>query len=126
MPHPSEGHRLSLAQGSDGMGPEIVKSVRHTDSTSTPDFGSSYLSSWNPSKITWLKGMARVLYESANGDVWQLIRDPQSGVAMVEHKPNVSSGGRTALIEIGQFLRAGANGPEHQALLKLIGTLVND
>jgi hypothetical protein len=70
--------------------------------------------------------MARVLYESANGDVWRLIRDPQSGVAMVEHKPNVSSGGRTALIEIGQFLRAGANGPEHQALLKLIGTLVND
>src|SRR3981189_649634 len=43
------GHRPSLAQGSDGMGPEIVKSVRHTDSTSTPDFGSSYLSSWNPS-----------------------------------------------------------------------------
>ena len=47
-------------------------------------------------------------------------------LAMVEHKPNVSSGGRTALIEIGQFLRAGANGPEHQALLKLIGILVND
>jgi hypothetical protein len=70
--------------------------------------------------------MTRILYESANGDVWWLVRDPQSGVAMVEHKPNASSGGRTSLIEIGKFLRAGANGPEHQALLQLIGTLVND
>jgi hypothetical protein len=70
--------------------------------------------------------MTRVLYESANGDVWRLVRDPQSGVAMVEQKPNPSSGGRTSLIEIGKFLRAGANGPEHQALLQLIGTLVND
>ena len=45
---------------------------------------------------------------------------------MVEHRPNVSSGGRTSLIEIGQFLRAGGNGPEHQALLRRIGTLVDD
>ncbi|ANW00223.1 hypothetical protein [Bradyrhizobium icense] len=70
--------------------------------------------------------MTRVLYESANGDVWRLVHDPQSGVPMVEHKPTASSGGRTSLIEIGKFLRAGANGPEHQALLQLIGTLVKD
>jgi len=69
---------------------------------------------------------ARVLYESANGDVWWLVRHPQSGVPIVEHEPNVSSGGRTSRTEIGQFLRAGANGPEHQALLQLIGTLVGD
>jgi hypothetical protein len=68
---------------------------------------------------------AKVLYESANGDIWHLIRDPGSGLAMVEHRPNVSSGGRTSLIEIGQ-LRAGGNGPEHQALLRMIGTLVGD
>ena len=82
---------------------------------------------WNLGKTTWLKGMtARVLYESANGDIWRLIRDPGSGLAMVEHRPNVSSGGRTSLIEIGQFPRAGGNGPEHQALLQMIGTLVDD
>jgi hypothetical protein len=69
---------------------------------------------------------ARVLYESANGDVWRLILDPQSGVPMVEHKPNASSGGRASLTEIGQFLRSGGSGPEHQALLQLIGTLVDD
>jgi hypothetical protein len=69
---------------------------------------------------------ARVLYESANGDIWRLVRDPRSGVAMVEHQPNASSGGRTSLTEIGKFLRAGGSGPEHQALLQLIGTLVDD
>jgi hypothetical protein len=74
-----------------------------------------------------LKGMtARVLYESANGDVWRLVRDPRSSVPMVEHEPNGSSGGRTSLTEIGQFLRAGGSGPEHQALLRLIGTLIAD
>lgn len=67
----------------------------------------------------------RVLYESGNGDIWRLVRDPQ-GVPMVEHEPNRSSGGRTSLTEIGQFLRTGGSGPEHQALLHLIGTLLDD
>jgi hypothetical protein len=108
------------------MGPEIMKRVRHRDPTSVADFGSSARPSRNPAEITRLKGMTRVLYESANGDVWRLVRDPQSGVAKVEHEQNASSGGRASLIEIGKFLRAGANGPEHQALLQLIGTLVDD
>lgn len=68
----------------------------------------------------------RVLYESANGDVWRLVRDPHSGRPAVEHQPNASSGGRASMTEIGQFLRAGGNGPEHQALLALIGTLIDD
>jgi hypothetical protein len=82
---------------------------------------------WNPMRRPRLNGMTgRVLYESANGDLWRLVRNPQSGVAMVEHQPNASSGGRTSLTEVGQFLRVGADGPEQQALLKLIGTLVDD
>jgi hypothetical protein len=52
--------------------------------------------------------------------------DPGSRVPMVEHKPNADSGGRTSMVDIGQFLRTGAHGPEHQALLRLIGTLLND
>jgi hypothetical protein len=44
----------------------------------------------------------------------------------VKHQPNVSSGGQISYTPIGKFLRDGANGPEHQALLKLIGTLIND
>ena len=42
----------------------------------------------------------------------------------MEHQPNACSGGRTSRTDIGQFLRAGGRGPEHQALLALIGTLV--
>jgi hypothetical protein len=68
----------------------------------------------------------KILYESPNGDVWRLVRDPRSGVPMVEHEPNVSSGGWTSLTEIGQFLRTGGHGPEHQALLALIDTLIHE
>jgi hypothetical protein len=69
---------------------------------------------------------SRTLYESPNGDVWRLVRDPQSGIPMVERQPNPGSGGQTSLIGIGPFLRAGAIGPEHQALLQLIVGLVSE
>ncbi|WP_271594347.1 hypothetical protein [Bradyrhizobium sp. CCBAU 65884] len=32
-----------------------------------------------------------VLYESANGDNWRLVRDPQSDGALVERQPNIGS-----------------------------------
>jgi hypothetical protein len=67
----------------------------------------------------------RVIYESSNGDVWLLARDPASLMPAVRHRPNVSSGGRSSYTEIGKFLRNGAGGPEHQALLQLIGTLLD-
>ncbi len=66
---------------------------------------------------------ARELYSSANGDRWSLVRDPGSGRVFVRHEPNAPSGGRTTDIGIGNFL-VGDHGPEHQALLRLIGTLV--
>jgi hypothetical protein len=68
----------------------------------------------------------RELYQSPNGDRWELVRDAGSGRVCVRHHPNVSSGGRSSDWEIGAFLRAGAGGPEHQELLRLIGTLVNE
>ena len=66
---------------------------------------------------------ARELYRSANGDRWSLVRDPGSGRVFVRHEPNLSSGGRASDIEIGDFLLRGGHGPEHQELLRLIGTL---
>jgi hypothetical protein len=66
----------------------------------------------------------RELYRSPNGDTWYLGREPQSGRAFVIHQPNAPSGGRLSHIELGDFLRGSAGGPEHQALLRLIGTLV--
>jgi hypothetical protein len=54
------------------------------------------------------------------GDIWRLVRDPQSGAAPAQRPLR-----RTSLTNIGQFLRAGGRGPEHQALLALIGMLVD-
>jgi hypothetical protein len=45
---------------------------------------------------------------------------------VIEHEPNVSSGGQTTHIEIGDFLMHGGHGPEQQALLRLIGILVEE
>lgn len=66
----------------------------------------------------------RELYRSPNGDSWFLGREPESGYAFVIHQPNSPSGGRLSHIELIDFLRGSAYGPEHQALLRLIGTLV--
>ncbi len=69
---------------------------------------------------------ARELYASANGDRWFLARDPGSGRVFVRHEPNAASGGQRAEFEVGEFLARGGHGPEHQALLRLIGTLAGD
>lgn len=66
----------------------------------------------------------RELYRSPNGDSWFLGREPVDGRAFVIHQPNGPSGGRLSHIELGDFLRSG-DGPEHRALLRLIGTLVD-
>jgi hypothetical protein len=66
----------------------------------------------------------RELYASPNGDRWLLARDPTTGDVFVRHEPNAPSGGRPTRIEIGAFLSRGPRNPEHQALLHLIGTLI--
>ncbi len=65
----------------------------------------------------------RELYRSPNGDCWFLGREPTNGRAFIIHQPNAPSGGKLTHIELGDFLRR-ADGPEQQALLRLIGTLV--
>lgn len=65
----------------------------------------------------------RELYRSPNGDAWFLGREPTNANAFIIHQPNAPSGGKLSHIELGQFLRKG-EGPEQQALLRLIGTLV--
>ena len=70
---------------------------------------------------------SRELYRSEpNGDRWSLVREPASGRVFIEHEPNISSGGQPSRMEIGDFLAHGGHGPEHQALLRLIGTLVEE
>jgi hypothetical protein len=65
----------------------------------------------------------REFYASSNGDRWFLSRD-EAGRAFVRHQANAPSGGQSTHIEVGPFLVRGPRAPEHEALLRLIGTLV--
>jgi hypothetical protein len=62
----------------------------------------------------------RLFYKSSNGDSWSLLRDQTTGVLLVTHASNSSSGGNTTQIDIESFLSNGADGPEHQALRHLV------
>jgi len=75
---------------------------------------------WEDGRVT----ERRELYRSPSRDTWYLGREPQNGRAFIIHQPNAPSGGRLAHIELGAFLSTG-NGPEQQALLRLIATLVD-
>jgi hypothetical protein len=65
------------------------------------------------------------LYASSNGDRWLLARDADTEEVFVQHEPNQSSGGRPTKFGIATFLNGG-RGHEQQALVKLIGSLVED
>jgi hypothetical protein len=65
----------------------------------------------------------RELYSSPNGDRWYLARDIDLGQVFIRHEPNLPSGGKAVRIEVGAFLSQSGHGPEHRALLRLIGTL---
>ena len=66
----------------------------------------------------------RELYRSSNGDAWYLGRDPSDESAVVIHEANRPSGGNVTVIDLGAFLSTG-RGPEQQALLRLVATLVD-
>jgi hypothetical protein len=63
---------------------------------------------------------AEFIYESSNGDSWSLTQDPLTGARSVMHRPNPQSGGQVSYIEIEKFLSEGGNGPEHEALRRLM------
>ncbi len=66
----------------------------------------------------------RLIYASANGDRWHLLFDPTTGRSFVRHAGNVASGGHVTDVGLAIFLASGRDGPEHQEIWRLIGTLV--
>ena len=78
----------------------------------------------NPGKAATMT--LRELYCSSSGDRWFVARDPATGHGVIIHEPNRASGGRPSRIEVGAFLRAGHSGPEHMALLRLIGEIADE
>lgn len=65
----------------------------------------------------------RELYRNSNGNSWFLGREPTNGHAFIIHRANGPSGAHLSHIDLGEFLLSG-KGPEQQALLRLIATLV--
>ncbi|TFF21747.1 hypothetical protein E3C22_13755 [Jiella endophytica] len=68
----------------------------------------------------------REFASSSNGDRWFLCCDEATRNGYVLHQANLPSGGAATRVAIGDFLKQGSAGPEHQALLHLIGTLADD
>jgi hypothetical protein len=68
----------------------------------------------------------REIHRSANGDQWFLVYDSDSGSVLVKHQANAPSGGHVTELDIGAFLSEWPRNPEHEALLRLIRTLVHD
>jgi hypothetical protein len=68
----------------------------------------------------------RELYTSENGDRWSLARDTGTGRVFVRHEANPASGGTVSDQELSAFLGQGGMGSEKQALLRLIGSLVEE
>lgn len=66
----------------------------------------------------------REIYRSANGDRWSLALDANLGRVFIKHEANIPSGGRVTEFDLGLFLNGPRGSPEHQALVRLIGTLV--
>lgn len=66
---------------------------------------------------------ARTLYTSANGDSWSLCRN-RNGEVVVCHQPNSSSGREPIEIDLSTFLAKANQRPQHQALRRLIGELI--
>ncbi|GJE57337.1 hypothetical protein [Methylobacterium thuringiense] len=67
----------------------------------------------------------REIYASGNGDTWHLLWDFETGHTFVRHTANEPSGGNVVDISLPVFLSLGRDGPEHQALWAMIGTLVD-
>ena len=68
----------------------------------------------------------REFASSSNGDRWFLARDDDTMHPYVVHKANLPAGGKESRVELGAFIGRGHAGPEHDSLLRLIGTLVED
>jgi len=70
-----------------------------------------------------MSGDGRVLPRRPGRDRWLLIRETLSDCVLVRDEPNLLSGGKPSVVEVGGLLSRG-NGSAQQVLLRLIGSLV--
>jgi hypothetical protein len=72
--------------------------------------------------VGWLRGGRDVRSPAAATDGCSVVTTTD---VFSSYKANVSSGGMATKIELGDFLGRGKAGPEHQALTRIIGSLVD-
>jgi hypothetical protein len=75
----------------------------------------------NNSKDQYRNIETKELYTSANGDVWYIARNRQTGRVFVRHQANVNSGGQTTDTDVKEFLKRPGEPPEKQALARMAG-----
>ena len=63
-------------------------------------------------------------YTGANGDTWSLVRSGHTETITIKHQPNTSSGRQQSLTTLQNFL-AGEHGPQVDALIQLLRTLLH-
>jgi len=63
---------------------------------------------------------AHDIYRSSNGDLWQLIRETETGRRFVRHTANPSSGGRVTESALNAFLSVHGSGPEFLELKRML------
>jgi len=66
---------------------------------------------------------ARLLYRSAGGETWLLVKD-EAGVPAIEHR-SAAPGATADRLPVTAFLADRNPGPQQKELLRLIGTLVD-
>lgn len=69
---------------------------------------------------------SRQIYASSSGDTWDLVQDESTGSILIRHQPNAASGGQATTSELDVFLARHRGKAESDALLQMIGTLVQN
>jgi transaldolase len=64
--------------------------------------------------------LSQDIYQSSNGDRWQLIREKGSARKLVRHKANPSSGGQVTDTDVDEFLSVHRSGPESVELRRIL------
>lgn len=64
--------------------------------------------------------LSQDLYQSSNGDRWQLIRETGSGRSFVRHEANPSAGGKVTDSEVEKFLSVHGSAPESVELRRVL------
>lgn len=67
--------------------------------------------------------VTNTFYSSSNGDRWLLLHDTELGTYLVQHEPNVSSGGDPTEMPVPTFLAGSGSSPQAEALRALLRKL---